>query len=154
MQRRFERGLLIGCPDPDWPTRLREFVNDVEVRDPGRLFAEAAAGDTIVEDGWTPASGDYDLILAIGTLDTVNDLPRAFRSVFRSLRPGSLFLGAVSGGDTLPQLRSAMRAWVVGTGSGGVSVTGASVSKWPITSATSSWWVRFPAAVTTRLEGV
>ena len=116
MQRRFERGLLIGCPDPDWPTRLREFVNDVEVRDPGRLFAEAAAGDTIVEDGWTPASGYYDLILAIGTLDTVNDLPRAFRSVFRSLRPGSLFLGAVSGGDTLPQLRSAMRAADLVTG--------------------------------------
>ena len=109
MQRRFDRGLLIGCPDPDWPTRLREFVNDVEVRDPGRLFADAAAGDTIVEDDWTPASDDYDLVLAIGTLDTVNDLPRALTSVFRSLHKESLFLGVVWGGDTLPKLRAAMR---------------------------------------------
>jgi NADH dehydrogenase [ubiquinone] 1 alpha subcomplex assembly factor 5 len=116
MQRRFERGLLIGCPDADWPTRLGEFVDDVEVRDPGRLFANAAAGETIVEDGWTSASDENDLILAVGTLDTVNDLPRALTSALRSLRPESLFLGAVSGGDTLPQLRGAMRAADLVTG--------------------------------------
>jgi NADH dehydrogenase [ubiquinone] 1 alpha subcomplex assembly factor 5 len=110
MQRRFDRGLLIGCPDPDWPTRLREFVNDVEVRDPGRLFADAADGDLIVEDGWTCSPDSYDLVLTIGTLDTVNDLSRTLTSVCRSLHAESLFLGAFSGGDTLPQLRAAMRA--------------------------------------------
>jgi hypothetical protein len=116
VQRRFDRGLLIGCPDADWPTRLGEFVNNVEVRDPGRLFAGAAAGDTIVEDEWTPAPDENDLILAIGTLDIVNDLPRALASAFRSLHPGSLFLGALSGGDTLPKLRAAMRAADLVTG--------------------------------------
>jgi NADH dehydrogenase [ubiquinone] 1 alpha subcomplex assembly factor 5 len=116
MQRRFDRGLLIGCPDPDWPTRLREFVNEVEVRDPGRLFADAAAGETIVEDDWSPSSDENDLILAVGTLDTVNDLPWALKAALRSLRPESLFLGAVSGGDTLPQLRGAMRAADLVTG--------------------------------------
>jgi NADH dehydrogenase [ubiquinone] 1 alpha subcomplex assembly factor 5 len=110
VQRRFERGLLIGCPNADWPKRLREFVDDVDVGEPGRLFADAAAGDSIVEDGWTCSPGSYDLVLAIGTLDTVNDLPRALTSVCRSLHAESLFLGAFSGGDTLPQLRAAMRA--------------------------------------------
>jgi hypothetical protein len=110
VQRRFDRGLLVGCPDQSWPTRLREFAADVEVRDPGPVFAEAAGGQTIVEDEWTPSPAHYDLVLAIGTLDTVNDLPRALRSTFLAMRPGSLFLSAISGGDTLPGLRSAMRA--------------------------------------------
>jgi len=116
VQRRFGRGLLIGCPDADWPKRLREFVDDVDVREPGRLFARAAGGDSIVEDDWTSSPASYDLVLAIGTLDSVNDLPRALASVCGSLRAESLFLGAVSGGDTLPQLRAAMRAADLVTG--------------------------------------
>jgi NADH dehydrogenase [ubiquinone] 1 alpha subcomplex assembly factor 5 len=116
VQRRFERGVLIGCPDADWPARLREFVDDVEVCDPGRLFAGVAGGDAIVEDGWTCSRDTYDLVLAIGTLDTVNNLPGALTSLRRSMHPESLFLGAFSGGDTLPQLRTAMRAADLVTG--------------------------------------
>jgi hypothetical protein len=40
----------------------------------------------------------------------VNDLPRALLAVQWSMKPQGLFLGAVSGGETLPRLRSAMRA--------------------------------------------
>jgi NADH dehydrogenase [ubiquinone] 1 alpha subcomplex assembly factor 5 len=116
VQRRFDRGLLIGCPDAEWPKRLCEFVDDVEVWDPGRLFANAAAGYPIVENGWTSSPDSYDLVLAIGTLDTVNDLARALKSVCRSLHAESLFLGAFSGGNTLPQLRAAMRAADLVTG--------------------------------------
>jgi hypothetical protein len=43
-------------------------------------------------------------------LDTVNDLPRALLTIRFALREDSLFIGAVPGGDTLPALRSAMRA--------------------------------------------
>jgi len=50
------------------------------------------------------------LCVAIGTLDTVNDLPRALNAVRAALAPDSFFLGAFSGGDTLPRLRAAMRA--------------------------------------------
>ncbi|HZC38648.1 MAG TPA: methyltransferase domain-containing protein [Sphingomicrobium sp.] len=110
VQRRFARALLIGCPDPGWSARLREFVDQVEVRDPGPHFAEAAGGEAIIEDNWVPAPDVYDLVVAIGTLDTVNDLPLALKIIFQSMQPGSLLLGAISGGDTVPQLRSAMRA--------------------------------------------
>jgi hypothetical protein len=110
MHRRFERGLLIGCPDPEWRARLGEFVHTLEIRDPGPLFAQATGGETIVEDAWTPAQGAYDLVLAIGTLDTANDLPRALTTVRMSIAPHGLFLGAISGGDTLPRLRNALRA--------------------------------------------
>ena len=110
VQRRFEHALLIGCPDARWPDRLRSLAANVEVRDPGALFAAAAGGERIVEDCWMPQAETYDLILAIGTLDSVNDLPLALRLIRHAMRSDGLYIGAVSGGETLPQLRAAMRA--------------------------------------------
>jgi len=110
MERRFERALLIGCPDPAWPGRLSKVASHVDVRDPGPLFASAGSGAPIVEDAWEPAGEIYELALAIGTLDTVNDLPLALRLIRYAMLPGGLFIGAMSGGDTLPRLRAVMRA--------------------------------------------
>jgi NADH dehydrogenase [ubiquinone] 1 alpha subcomplex assembly factor 5 len=110
VQRRFAGGLLIGCPDAGWPGRLGGVADRLDVRDPGGLFAKAAGGGTLIEDDWPAPAIAYDLVLAMGTLDTVNDLPRALSLIRRAMRPDSLFIGAMSGGDTLPQLRSAMRA--------------------------------------------
>jgi NADH dehydrogenase [ubiquinone] 1 alpha subcomplex assembly factor 5 len=109
LDRRFDAALLLGCQDAGWPTRLGKIAGLVDVRDPSPLFAGAAGGQPVIEDQWDPPAQAYDLVLAIGTLDTVNDLPHALRSIFAAMRPGGLVIGAVSGGDTLPQLRSAMR---------------------------------------------
>lgn len=108
--KEFERALLIGCPDPRWPSRLGTIAPVVDVRDPGPLFASAAGGTPIVEDAWEPPAGAYDLVLGIGTLDTVNDLSLALRLIRHAIRPDGLFIGAMSGGETLPKLRAAMRA--------------------------------------------
>ena len=62
----------------------------------------------MVEDQWNPPEAAYDLILSIGTLDTVNDLPLALRILRSSLAKDSLLIGAMAGGDNLPQLRLAM----------------------------------------------
>jgi NADH dehydrogenase [ubiquinone] 1 alpha subcomplex assembly factor 5 len=110
MKRKFERALLIGCLDPEWPVRLRSVAADVEARDPGPSLAFQARGEPIIEDAWEAPPDAFDLVVAIGTLDTVNDLPLALRLIFRSMRSDGLFIGALSGGDTLRQLRSAMRA--------------------------------------------
>jgi SAM-dependent methyltransferase len=110
IQRGFARTLLLGCPDPMWPQRLRGRVAQVEVADPGPLFARAAGGTHVVEDRWAASGAAYDLILTIGTLDTVNDLPAALRAMRAALLPDGLFIGALSGGETVPQLRAAMRA--------------------------------------------
>jgi SAM-dependent methyltransferase len=110
VERRFERALLIGCPDSGWPERLKAVAGEVEVRDPGPLFAAAAGGDTIIEDAWEPPAQRFDLVLALGTLDTVDDLPVALRLVRHAVRDDGLFIGALSGGETLPRLRAAMRA--------------------------------------------
>jgi len=110
LQQTFASALLIGCPDPSWPQRLRNFARDVVVLDPGPCFAQAARGSCVMEDELHPTAKRHDLCVAVGTLDTVNDLPQALSRIRASLAPGAFFLGAIAGGDTLPQLRTAMRA--------------------------------------------
>lgn len=110
IRRQFRSALLIGCPDPGWRARLANLVGTVEIVDPGPLFARAAGGSCIVEDRWDPPAGAFDLCLAIGTLDTVNDLPRALASIRSALAADSLLLGALAGGNGLPRLRMTMRA--------------------------------------------
>jgi len=108
IRRQFKFALLLGCPNPHWPDRLKEFVDSVDAADPGPLFAKAAGGTCMVEDQWNPPEAAYDLILSIGALDTVNDLPRALQALRASLARDSLLIGAMVGGESLPQLRLAM----------------------------------------------
>lgn len=110
IDRRFERALLIGCPDADWRQRLQALAGEVTVRDPGPLFAAAAGGTAIVEDAWEPPADTFDLVLAVGTFDTVNDLPLALRLVRYAMMHDGLFMGVLGGGETLPRLREVMRA--------------------------------------------
>ncbi len=107
-RRRFQSALLIGCPDAGWRSRLETFVQSVEVCDPGPLFAKAVDGAVIIEDQWDAQPQAFDLCLSIGTIDTVNDLPRALQLIRGSLTEDSLLIGAMAGGDCLPQLRRAM----------------------------------------------
>lgn len=110
MQRKFGSALLVGCPQRDWPQRLGRLVDTVEVIEPGALFAQAAGAQCVAEDDWQPRAIAFDLCVAVGTLDSVNDLPRALQLIGASLKPDSLLIGAMAGGDGLPQLRRAMHA--------------------------------------------
>ena len=101
---------MIGCPGPDWVERLGELADQVAVLDPGPSFAQAAGGGETIEDELIAEPGAYDLCVAVGTLDTVNDLPQALARIRLTLGPDAFFLGAMAGGETLPQLRAAMRA--------------------------------------------
>ena len=110
VNRRFESAVLIGCPNPEWPQRMSSRSGRVRATDPGPLFAEMANAQSLVEDEDRLGEEEYDLCVAVGTLDTVNNLPLALANISTALRPDSLLIGAISGGDTLPVLRSAMRA--------------------------------------------
>lgn len=109
-RRHFRRALLIGAPDRHWSARLHPLADEVESADPGPLFAQSSNGMTLIEDTWLPPGHAFDLIVAIGTLDTVNNLPLAFQLLRHSMAADGLLIGAFSGGDTLVQLRKAMRA--------------------------------------------
>ena len=107
--RHFVRALLIGCPDPLWSSRINPLARAVDRYDPGELFARRSDGAILIEDAWLPPEQAFDLVISIGTLDTVNDLPLALRLIRHAMAGDGLFIGAFSGGDTLPQLRNAMR---------------------------------------------
>ena len=49
-------------------------------------FSHAADGEPVIEDQWEPDQGQYDIVLAIGTLDTVNDLQRALFAIRLGLK--------------------------------------------------------------------
>lgn len=52
--------------------------------------------------------GDFDLIVSLGTLDTVNDLPGALIHLRAALAPGALMIASFLGAGSLPVLREAM----------------------------------------------
>ena len=76
--------------------------------DPGAAFARRAGGSQIDEDRHDFGEARYDLCVAIGTLDTVNDLPLALQLIGRSLRPDAPLIGAIAGGGSLPALRASL----------------------------------------------
>lgn len=106
--RPFANALLVGCPSPQWPARLASVAQQVDVADPGQLFAARAGGVQAEEDRHDFGIEHYDLCLAIGTLDTVNELPFALHLLHRALKPGGLFIGAIAGGDSLSTLRAVL----------------------------------------------
>ena len=56
------------------------------------------------------ANGPYDLVVSLGTLDTVNDLPGALIHIRNALTPGGLMIASFPGAGSLPMLREAMLA--------------------------------------------
>jgi len=108
VKRDFARALDLGCADGCLSRRLRERGLAVVSCDSGHLFA--ASGVQADEDRLPFADGSFDLIVSIGALDSVNDLPGALLLVRRALKPDGLFLAAFAGAGSLPRLRRAMLA--------------------------------------------
>jgi SAM-dependent methyltransferase len=108
--RRFGRALDLGCAGGYLAGRLRARGIETRAADAGFGFARAAAGVQGDEDRLPFADGAFDLIVSVGALDTVNDLPGALLLIRRALEPGGLFLAALAGAGSLPRLRSAMLA--------------------------------------------
>ena len=108
--RRFTRALVFGGTGGFLGDRLRERGLDVISADPGLKFARQASGIACDEDRLPFADGSFDLVLSVGLLDSVNDLPGALILIRRILRPDGLFLGAFAGASSLPRLRAAMLA--------------------------------------------
>ncbi|HYI64273.1 MAG TPA: methyltransferase domain-containing protein [Allosphingosinicella sp.] len=68
---------------------------------------EVVEGD---EDRLPLPGGPFDLVVSVGVLDTVGDLPGTLALIRRALKPDGLFLAAFAGAGSLPRLRRAMRA--------------------------------------------
>ncbi len=62
------------------------------------------------EDALPFAPGTFDLVVSLGTLDSVNDLPGALIQINRSLKPDGLMMAGLIGAGSLPRLKAAMLA--------------------------------------------
>lgn len=108
VQRPLERVLLIGCPDQSAGQALEAMGKNVTCADPGHRNAQANDGVQAEEDALPFAEGSFDLVIACGTLDSINDLPGALIQMRRLLRPDGLLLGACIGAGSLVRLKAAL----------------------------------------------
>lgn len=108
VQRSFSCCLLIGGEPATLALELRARDMAVAMADPGFRFAREMTGVQCDEDRLPFADASFDLVIAIGTLDTVTDLPGALVLIRRCLRPDGLFLAAMAGAGSLPALRKAL----------------------------------------------
>jgi SAM-dependent methyltransferase len=110
VQRDLPEALVIGCPDGSAKATLEAMGKRVACADPGFLAARSAQGVQVDEDALPFADDSFDLVIACGTLDSVNDLPGALILMRRVLRPDGLMLAAFTGAGSLPRLKSALLA--------------------------------------------
>ncbi|EQB31704.1 class I SAM-dependent methyltransferase [Sphingobium ummariense] len=110
VQRDLPEVLVIGCPDDSARAALEATGRRVACADPGFLAARAQGGVQADEDALPFADDSFDLVLACGTLESVNDLPGALILMRRVLRPDGLMLAGFTGAGTLPRLRAALMA--------------------------------------------
>lgn len=105
----FERALLLGGDLAGLSASLASRGISSAVADPSPAIASLSSGVVCDEDRLPFADGSFDLVIAIGTLDTVSDLPGALILIRRILTRGGLFLGAMPGAGSLPFLRSCLQ---------------------------------------------
>lgn len=110
VRRDLPEALVIGCPDGSARAALEAMGKRVACLDPGFLAAQQAGGIQGDEDALPFADDSFDLVIACGTLDSVNDLPGALILMRRVLRPDGLMLAAFTGAGSLPRLRAALMA--------------------------------------------
>jgi len=75
-----------------------------------RADSVPGAGEQAIDEERPYPFGPFELVVSLGTLDTVNDLPGALVHIRNALAPGGLAIASFMGAGSLPQLRQAMLA--------------------------------------------
>lgn len=110
VKREFRSCLVIGGHDGRVAARLAAPGRTILSCDAGFRFARATGAVQCDEDRLPFADASFDLVVSVGVLDSVNDLPGALNLIRRILRPDGLFLGAFVGAGSLGWLKSAALA--------------------------------------------
>ncbi len=108
VRRDFTDALVIGTGSGTLAAMLRARAMTVTETDHGLRFAARAGAIRADEDRLTLGDGRFDLVIAAGGFDTIDDLPGALIAARRMLRADALFMGAMIGSPSLPVLRAAM----------------------------------------------
>ena len=128
VRRDFDVALELGCHTGQLAQTLlaRKPIGRLIQTDLSPAMVMRAGGLRLVADEEAlPFGADaFDLVLSCFSLHWVNDLPGALVQVRHALRPDGLFLAAMPGGATLPELREAlMRAELDLDGGAGLRVS-------------------------------
>lgn len=107
VKRDFHRLLILGSHDGRIGRSFEKPGRSIINADAGFAFARSSGGLQCDEDRLPFADASFDLIVSVGVLDSVNDLPGALALVRRILRADGLFLGAFAGAGSLAWLKSA-----------------------------------------------
>lgn len=76
-----------------------------------RSGVHTGSPDLVADDEFLPfADESFDLVTSVLSLHAVNDLPGTLVQIRRVLKPDGVFIGALFGGDTLRELRTAFTA--------------------------------------------
>lgn len=105
VKREFATALDLGSHGGDFALPARRIVR----LDAGARFARQAGGVQADEDRLPFADASFDLIVSLGVLDQVNDVPGALALARRCLTPDGLFLAALVGAGSLSTLRDVFR---------------------------------------------
>lgn len=102
--RDFGEALLLGMAPPS-------LVAAIQARGMRLTLAGPIGRDVQCDEDLLPFDpASFDLVIALGTLDSVNDLPGALIQINRALRPDGLMMAAMIGAGSLPRLKAAMLA--------------------------------------------
>lgn len=101
------RALIVGSTGIEW---IGPALTDMGIKwvacDCALAVARQTGGVQCDEDRLPFADASFDLVIACGSLDTVNDLPGALLLMRRVLRPHGVMLAAMIGAPSLSTLRS------------------------------------------------
>lgn len=112
VKRSFPNALNLGAHTGGLGRVLRQLpgVESVLDADMSAEMLKACDGPSVLvdEEALPFADGTFDLVVSGLSLQHVNDLPGALIQIRRCLKPDGLFIGALLGGATLHELRSAL----------------------------------------------
>jgi SAM-dependent methyltransferase len=108
--RTFAFAIDLGTPTGAVRRALREKVGTIVAVDAIPEGIAQHTGPRVVadEEALPFRDASLDLVVSALALQFVNDLPGTLVQIRRALRPDGLFLAALLGGETLPELRQAM----------------------------------------------
>ncbi|PIX65615.1 MAG: SAM-dependent methyltransferase [Sphingomonadales bacterium CG_4_10_14_3_um_filter_58_15] len=106
VKRSFRRALIIGLPAAGLGKKLESRGMKVVFADSSARLASALGGVICDDDRLPFADHSFDLIINIGSLDTINDLPGALVLIRRILIPDGLMLAAMFSAESFPILKS------------------------------------------------
>lgn len=103
LREEFSKALVIGDRTGGLVKHLEAAGSDVTVADPAPL-----PGAMQLDEEKPLPGGPYDIIVTLGLLDTVNDLPGALVLMRHALKQGGLMIASFAAAGSLEKLRAAM----------------------------------------------